>query len=271
MSGETRLDRALRLAGGDAADGGAVDAFLGAPLRLLLEGPASKDRIRPRILELEAGPTALAFDTDERLAAFAGGADYVELPGRAAAEMLGPNDVNLAVNPGVAETEIFHSAEALRWMTLAAAAEAEVSEIRIETIGPPRAAGEALIAALDAKLAALAPLLAEAWLAGAGGGGAARLLLGLREAEAAHRTGTRALDAAAEARRRAIALAVSESARLADPEGQGLDVLFAAEGDPALAALRRFGLGFELPEAPKPEPPSPSAPGMDRDRPPILR
>jgi hypothetical protein len=269
---ETPLDRALRLAGGDAADGRAVDALLNSELRLLLDGPAEGDRARPRILELESGPTALAFDTDARLAAFAEGADYVELPGRMLAGMLAGEGVALAVNPGVAPSELYHDAAALGWMTQAAAAQAEVAGARIETIGPPRAASGALIAALDAKLAALAPLLAEAWLAEAAhDGGETRLLLVLREPEAAHLTGKKALDAAQEARRRALALAASESARLAAPDGPSLDALFAGEGEPALAAARRFGLGFELPTPAAPEAPAASAPGMDPEKPPILR
>lgn len=269
---ETALDRALRLAGGNAADGRAVDALLNAELRLLLEAPAEESRIRPRVLRLEAGPTALAFDTDARLSAFAEGSDYVAFPGRMLVELLAAEDLNLAVNPGVAPSEIFHDAAALTWMTQASAAQAETTRARIDTLAPPVSASEALVAALAARLADLAPLLDEAWLVEAGHAeGGTRLLLALREAEALHMTGKRALDAAAEARRRALALAVSSSARLAQPEGPELDALFVAEGDPALSAARRFGLGFDLPARPAPEAAAPGAPRMDPDRPPILR
>ncbi|MGM0584765.1 MAG: SseB family protein [Pseudomonadota bacterium] len=269
---KTALDRALTVAGGNAADGRAVDALLNAELRLLLEAPPEETRIRPRILLLEAGPTALAFDTDARLAAFTEKADYVALRGRVLAELLAAQGLNLAVNPGVAASEVFHDAGALAWMAQVSAAKAETSHARIETLGPPASASEALVTALAARLADLAPLLADAWLVEAGhADGATRLLLALREAESAHMTGKRALDAAAEARRRALALAVSSSARLAQPEGPELDAIFVAEGDPALAAARRFGLGFDLPAPPAPEAATPDAPGMDPDRPPILR
>ncbi len=43
-----------------------------AELMLLLERPADGDRIAPRTFPLEDGPVVLAFDTEERLAAFAG-------------------------------------------------------------------------------------------------------------------------------------------------------------------------------------------------------
>ena len=140
---ETPLDRALRRAGGDAADGRAVDALMGSELLLLLEAPLQGDRMRPVILELEAGATALAFDTEARLAAFGGGSDYAEINGLALARLLGAQGVNLAVNPGVAPSELFHEAAALTWMAESAEAETRAEAARVGRLGPPRAATEA--------------------------------------------------------------------------------------------------------------------------------
>lgn len=265
----TPLDAAMARADGDAADGGVVDALLNAELLLLLEAPADGGRIRPRVLELEAGPTALAFDTEMRLAEFAAGEDYVALPGRTLAEMLGAQGLNLAVNPGVAPSELFHAADALVWMTQAAAAELEGAETRLSEFAPPRLASEGLVAALDAKLAGLAARLEEAWLVeGREADGARRLLMILREA-APPAQGPRPLAAAAEAGRAALARAVAETARLADPEGPGLDAMFSDENAPALHAARRFGLRFDLPKAAAR--PAAAGPGMDPAKPPILR
>ncbi len=246
---DTPLDRAFAAAGGDAADGRVVDALLNAEMLLLLEAPATGDTLRPVLLELEAGRTALAFDTETRLADFGAGADFVQLPGRTLAEMLAGSGVNLAVNPGVAPSELFHDAAALEWMVQMGQAEAQAAEARISGLGAPRAASEALIAALDAKLAALAPLLSEAWLMGARhADGSDRLLLVLAERGSDAPRAGRAFDAADEARRRAVSLAASESARLAAPEGPELDAVFAAPEEPLLETARRHGLGFELPE-----------------------
>ncbi|MAS42254.1 MAG: hypothetical protein CML46_17965 [Rhodobacteraceae bacterium] len=280
---ETPLDRALRRAGGDAADGRAVDALMGSELLLLLEAPLKGDRMRPVILELEAGATALAFDTEARLAAFGGGSDYAEINGLALARLLGAQGVNLAVNPGVAPSELFHEAAALTWMAESAEAETRAEAARVGRLGPPRAATEALVAALDGRLAALATYLAEAWLvqaaapeAPAGGKDGAEetaptLLMILRERPGLDLAGKKALDMAAEARREAMVSALARSARLAAPEGPDFATMFVEETAPALAAARRFGLGFELPEPEAPRATGPSAPGMDPARPPKLR
>ena len=120
MSDETGLDRAMRESGGDAAAGRAVDALLSSQLFLLLdeahlEEDGAADRLRPKTLPLEAGETALAFDTEERLAAIAGGeAADAEVSGRLLAGLLAGEGVHLAVNPGVAPSELFHEAAALR-------------------------------------------------------------------------------------------------------------------------------------------------------------
>ena len=267
MSGaETPLDRAMRAAGGDATDGRAVDALLNAELLLWLEAPAEGGRLRPRVLPLEAGPTALAFDTEDRLAAFAGEADYAALPGRALATLLAGEGLHLAVNPGVEASELFHDRAALAWMAQASSLRAEGLAARIETVGPPAEATESLIAALDAKLAALAPALSEAWLAGARHeGGERRLLLALAE------RGAWGPGEAGETHRAALVRAVSETARLAAPDAP-LDVAFPSPDSALMTAARRVGLGFELP-APDPAPARAAreAPGANPAKPPRLR
>lgn len=249
MSGETALDRAMALAGGDAADGRAVDALLNAELCLLLEGPAEAGPPRPLLLELEAGPTALAFDREERLAAFGGGAHYLAAPGRDLVALLAERGLNLAVNPGVAPSELFHGVEALAWMARAVALRAVAEEARPAALGAPRGAPEALLSALDAKLAALGAALAEAWLVETDG---ALLLLAVER-------GRWGAGEAGEAHRAGLARALGETGRLSGAE---LAVAFAAEG-PLLAAARRVGVGFEAP--------LPEAPAPRREGPPRLR
>ncbi|MFO7854943.1 MAG: SseB family protein [Paracoccaceae bacterium] len=249
---ETALDRAMRLSGGDATDGRAVDALLNAELFLLLEAPAEDGPPRPRVLPLEAGPTALAFDREERLAAFGDGAHYLAAPGRDLAALLAERGLNLAVNAGVAPSELFHDAAALAWM--ATAVRAEAAEARLSALGRPDGASEALIAALDSKLAALGAALREAWLVSAVADDERRLALLLVE------RGVWGAGDAAEAHRGALARAVGETARLA---GATLEVGFAAEG-PLLEAARRVGLGFEPPA------PQTAAPRR-REGPPRLR
>ncbi len=261
---ETPLDRAVRLVGEDASDAGSVfDALFNAELALLLEEEPRDDRFRPALLELESGPTALAFDTVDRLAAFTDRpAPYAAMPGRALVSLLAEGESNgrklsLAVNPGVAPSELFYGPEALAWAVEFLADRPAEEDARILAFGPPHQASETLLAALDAKLAALSMALAEAWLVGAEfDGKAPGLLLVLRMRAPGGEAG--------------VAQAAVETARLADPDGVGLDVAFAAEGEPLLDNARRAGLGFDMPE-PKPVRPAPAAPGSDPARPPKLR
>jgi len=260
---ETPRDAALRGSGGDASAGRAVDVLLSSILLVWLEGPAEEGPPKPRMLPLEAGPTAIAFDSEARLAEFAGGpADYAEMPGRLLVRLLAEGGANLAVNPGVSEWEVFHATDALEWMVQASGVEA-ASAAASGAVGSPRSAGEALVQALDAKLAALGPALVEVWLAERRTGEVASPLLVVRE------RGAWGEGEAGDRHRAALAAALGETARLAAPDALDMEVAFAAEGEALLVAARRLGLGFALPE-PK-DRTGPGAPGTDPDAPPKLR
>ncbi len=116
---------------------------------------------------------------------------------------------------------------------------------------------QAVIAALDAKLAKAGGLAAAAVLAGVvyDGGRRGHLLA--------------VLDAVAGAEG-ALAGAVREALVFSGIEAGELDVVFLRSEDPAAAALARVGLRFDLP-APEVAEFSPQAPGTDPARPPKLR
>jgi hypothetical protein len=78
------------------------DRLAGAELFLLLEAEAGGGAITPRTFPVDGTPFVLAFDTEERLAAFSGGiAPYAALSGRALAPMLAAEGLGLALNPEV--------------------------------------------------------------------------------------------------------------------------------------------------------------------------
>jgi hypothetical protein len=267
----TPLDAAFAAAGGDAMSGRVADALMAAPLWLLLEEDPSGDRISPRLMELEAGPTALAFDTEDRLLAFTEAvAAHVCLPGRALVSLFAGQGLNLAINPGVAPSEIFWDADALAWAAEALSGNIDAEAAEPHALVPPEGITSEALALLGAKLAALAPALQEAWLTEASfPDGAARLLLVMRL-----RGAEDALDQSAYAAIEAdIARAVADTGRLAGAALPELDVAFARAGDALLDRARRVGLGVDLPSRPAPPapPPAPTAPGMDPDRPPRLR
>jgi hypothetical protein len=266
----TPLDRAYLAAGGDALSGRVADALMASSLWLLLEEEPADDRFSPQLLELEAGPTALAFDSEDRLIAFTEvAAAHVQMPGRALISLFAGQGLNLAVNPGVAPSELFWDADAIAWAAEALSGEIDAEAAQPHALVTPEGITPEALALLGAKLAALAPALAEAWLTEASfPDGSARLLLVLRL-----RGVENAVDPTPFSQIEAdIARAVADTGRLAGAALPELDAAFAQDGDALLDRARRIGMGVDLPR-PKaaPAPAAPVAPGADPAKPPRLR
>ena len=122
-----------------------------AELFLLLEAEPEGDQIRPVLFDARY---VMVFDRAARLAAHVGQtAPYVALSGRAIAGMLAGQDLGMAVNVGVAPSEILLPAEALDWLRETLAHEAGAVEARIEQVLPPKGLPEDLITALDTAVA----------------------------------------------------------------------------------------------------------------------
>ena len=86
-------------AGGEAERLRYYQTLAAAELFLLLEAEAEEDDVVPQAFEVEGRTFVLAFDTEERLAEFAGAeAHYVALSGRAVAEMLAEAGLGLGLN-----------------------------------------------------------------------------------------------------------------------------------------------------------------------------
>ncbi|MFN6979952.1 MAG: SseB family protein, partial [Gemmobacter sp.] len=76
-------------------------ALADAELVLMLGAEAEGGQIVPKVFPLTDGPVVLAFDGDDRLAAFAEGpVPYAALPGRVIARQLAGQGVGLGVNLG---------------------------------------------------------------------------------------------------------------------------------------------------------------------------
>jgi hypothetical protein len=125
-----------------------------------------------------------------------------------------------------------------------------------QTLDAPRGLPEQLLTALDAKLATARGLATRAWLCAVtwSGGGRGHLL---------------AFIDAIPGSEPALARAVGEALAFSGLEAGALDVAFFRAGDPVAARLERVGLRFDLPAPASAS--GPGAPGMDPDRPPILR
>ncbi len=263
---ETPLDRAHAAMQAAPEDAAArlrfYDRLADAELMLLLARDPEGDAIEPELFEIEGGRVALVFDTEARLSGFIGRpAPYAAVSGRALAGMLAGQGIGLGLNLDAAPSAILLPAGAVDW--LAGMLDRRPAEIGAtpEDIGRPDGVPDALLEALDQKLAAAAGLAPYAYLAGVRyRGGASGHLLAFVDA----RPGAED----------ALARAVGEALAFSGLEAGSLDVGFFGASDPVAATLARRGLRIDLPEPERAQilgAEGPSAPGMDPDRPPRLR
>ncbi len=236
-------------------------AFYGAlaasELFVLLRGSPEGDTADPVLVEMEGAAYVLAFDREERLAAFAEGeAPYLALSGRALVEMLTGRGAGIGLNLGVAPSAFLAPPEAVEWMAERLSVRPAEVEARIEEVFPPAGLPEALVQALDARLAVMGGRARAAWLVAAryADGGRGHLL---------------AFSGASPGAEGALARAVGEAVAFSGLEAGALDVAFLPKGAPLEARLERVGLRFDLPELPVAQ--APVAPGSDPDSPPRLR
>ena len=152
------------------------ERVLDAELLLLLAEAAVGDRLRPEIFELAEGRFALAFDRDDRLAAFVGApAPFVALAGRRLVALLAGQGVGIGLNLG-APSAMLLPAASVEWMAGMAGEGPPQAAERLRAVAAPGDVPPGLIAALGPKLAAMAGVVGAAHLVEArfaGGDGAA--------------------------------------------------------------------------------------------------
>jgi hypothetical protein len=224
----------------------------------MLTAEPEGDSISPEIFDLGDARFVLAFDREERLSAFAGRAvPYAAMSGRALAGMLAGQSIGLALNLEVASSQILLPPEAVIWLTETLGNGPQEAEARPERLLAPRVP-EALVTALDSRLASAAGLARKAYLA-----------------EVVYADGTRGhllgVTGAVPGAERALAGTINEALVFSGLEAGALDVTFLADSDPLTAELARVALRFDLPEPEAPVSLDRLAPGSDPDSPPILR
>ncbi len=225
-------------------------------LYLLLEEEAVGDQVSP---VLYAQDYVMVFDRAERLAEYVGAeAPFVALSGRSIAGMLEGQPLGLAVNIGVAPSEILLPADAMDWLRQTLAHEAGEVEAKIDRVLPPGGLPEVVIAAIDAKLATATGMAAGAFLVEVvyDSGGRGHLL---------------AFVGAQERAREALVRAASEALTFSGVEAGAMDVGFFAPDDPVVVKLARVGLRFDLPQGEGLQHTPRMAPGSDPSKPPILK
>lgn len=228
-------------------------------LFLLLTKEAEGAQINPELFDLGDASFVLVFDREERLSSFVGKvAPYVALSGRSIAQMLAGQGIGLGVNLEVATSQNLIPPEAVTWLSETLAHSPDEVEARPEELYAPKDLPEALLLALDAKLATTAGLASNAYLVAVHyEGGAKGHLLGF--------VGT------VEGAEPALAKAAGEALTFSGIEAGSIDVGFFAATDPMAAAMSKVGLRFELPKVEERAQVLRAAPGSDPDKPPILR
>lgn len=235
-------------------------ALADAELFLLLEKEVSGDEIEPRLFALEEGQVVLAFDTEDRLSAFAQDvAAYVALPGRVIAQLLAEQGIGLGLNLDVAPSSVLLSPQSLQWLTDTLGANTpDQAEARLREVTAPSSVPEILLDALGARLSQAVGLADYALLCGVvyddGARGHMLALIGAeRRAEPA------------------LARMVSEALTFSGIEAGYLDVTFLPLDAPALERMAGPAIRFDIPQPQDTPIPEPSAPGSDPDKPPRLR
>ncbi len=218
-------------------------------LHLWLETEAAGADVTPRIFEIEGERFALAFDAEDRLAAFAGGpSPHATLPGRRLATMLSEAGLGLGLNFD-APSQTLVRPQDVAWLSDMGGSSVQVTTGRPVALAPPDLP-DAAFDAIDQRLAAAEGLARHAWLATATWeDGETSQLLAVDEAMAG----------AAEP----IARFVAEALAFAGVE-TAFDVMSVEPASALRDRLDRVAVRFDLPAPPVPAPP-------DRTRPPRLR
>jgi hypothetical protein len=261
MTDATRLDVAHAAMEAAPEDAGArlrfYETLAASELCLLLKSEPEGEVLDPEVFELPENSFVLVFDREDRLALFAGRpVPYAALSGRSIAAMLAGQGVGLGLNLDVAPSAILLPPEAVDWLAETLSEGPSEVEARAQEFSAPKGLPEAMLTALDARLASMTGRARMAYLVGVTYESGAR----------GHMLGF--VGAAPEAQG-ALARAVSEVLAFSGLEAASLDVAFFDASDPAAARLARCGLRFDLPEPPDVAPRV--APGSDPDKPPILR
>ncbi|MBE3639467.1 SseB family protein [Mangrovicoccus algicola] len=257
----TPIDRAHARMEARPADDAArlrfYDTLGSSELFLLLDREAEGDRVTPRVFELETGPIVLVFDREARLAEFAGGiAPYAGMSGRVLVEMLAGQGIGLGVNLDVAPSAIVLEPASVDWLDAQLQQRPEEGEARPSEVRAPAGLPEALIEALDGKLATAGGLADLAYL----------VAVTYADGRRGHLL---AFVDALPGSESALARAVHEALIFSGLEAGQLDVAFFPASDGIAPQLARVGLRFDLPRLA--DPVQRPAPGMNPEAPPILR
>lgn len=243
-------------------------------LFLLLRAEPEGDVLDPEVIEVDNRETAnidrfaLAFDTEERLGAFAAAykndaLPYAALPGRVIAQSLAGQGVGLAVNLDVAVSSISLPAAAMDWLADTLELNPEEGERSLVAIAPPFGLPDGLIEGLEEKLVSAVGLASHAvFVKGNYSDESEGWLLAFIDAQPGAE--------------QALARATHEALVFSGTDLSTVDVAFFASNDPICEHLDHMGLRYEFPDPEAGEPDEDgfveehAGPGTDPNKPPII-
>ena len=261
MSDRTRLDTAYAAMEAAPDDDAArlrfFEQLAASELFLLLSAEADGDKISPEIFEMHDEKFVMAFDLESRMSDLTQGeAPFAAVSGRVLAQMLGPENLGIALNIDVAPSSTFLMADEITWLNETLAQAPQEVEKQIEKLFAPKGLPESFLRSLDERLAAATGLAHSAYLVG----------VAYRDGGQGHLLGI--VDAIPDAQP-ALARAVGDVLIFSGLEAAAVDVAFFGANDPATPRLAKVGLRFDLPQPIEPIKTPP--PGSDPKKPPILR
>jgi len=255
----TTLDLAMvKKQSGDEANLGFYARLLESEMFMILEDEVGEDAARPLVLDTSDCAVALIFDTEERLAEFAGEpVPYLALSGRKMVAMLAEKDIGIGVNLGsVSETVL--PPDIINWLAKNLGSKDSIEQEKPVEISAPISVPEALIKALDQKLANMSGVVSAAYLVAV-------------EYETGGKSHMLALVDVTPDAQNGVAEAMSEALLFSGIEAGRLDITFLLARDASVSRFAKVGLAFEIPELILPKASENPAPGMEPDRPPKLR
>lgn len=255
----TSLDLAVaEMQSDDQARFSFFERMLEAEMFMILEDEVDDDVVRPLVLDTSDCAVALIFDTEQKLAEFSGEpVPYLALSGRKVVAMLAGNDIGLGVNLGsISETVL--PPDIVHWLAESLGSKDSIEQEKPVEISAPLNVPEALIKALDQKLANMSGVVLTAYLVAV-------------EYETGGKSHMLALVNVTADAQNGVAEAMSEALLFSGIEAGRLDITFLLAGDASVARFAKVGLAFEIPELILPKMPEIIAPGMDPDKPPKLR
>lgn len=274
----TPLDQAHEAMDADPSDDAARLRFYqrlaDAELFLLLHHEPTGDVLDPELLEIDNEDTAnidryaLVFDNEDRLGSFAAqykgdAMPYAALPGRVIASMLAGEGVGLALNLDVAPSSILIPDAAMNWLSDTLSHDPDADEGTLIGIAPPVGLPDALIEGLEEKLISATGLASHAVF--------------VKGRYADEREGwLLAFIDAAPGSEQALARATQEALIFSGTDLASVDVAFFAGTDPICEHLDHMGLRYDFPDPEELErdedgAATPTAPGSDPNKPPILK